>query len=227
LRLTLGDATSFEWLTGGSQNDVLRGNAVDNVITGGRGADTIDGGGAGPNGDIVFETRDADFTLTNTSLKIQGLDELGVPYSETDTLVAIQLAVLYGGKSNNIIDGTAFTGRVFFSGMEGNDTLYGGSGNDSLSGGDGEDLLRGNGGNDTLVGGNDSDTYVFDQSFQQGADTITEQVGQGAHDTLQGVGIPGIDINLYSTAAQIISPNLTLTLNYPGLLDLGQIEHSF
>ena len=78
-----------------------------------------------------------------------------------------------------------------------------------------------------LVGGNDSDTYIFDQSFQQGLDTIVEAVGEGAHDVLLGVGIAGIDIDLFSSAAQPIGPNLTLTLAYPFPVDAGQIEHSF
>jgi Ca2+-binding RTX toxin-like protein len=124
------------------------------------------------------------------------------------------------------MDATLFTGQISLSGLDGNDILYGGSANDTLTGGDGEDLLRGNGGNDSLIGGNDNDTYVFDQSFQQGSDTITERIGEGAHDTLQGVGIAGVDIDLFSTALQFIGMNLSLTLNYPGIMDPGQIEHS-
>ena len=144
-----------------------------------------------------------------------------------DSLTDIQRVSLTGGASDNILDATAFTGVVTLSGLGGKDTLYGGSGNDLLLGGDGEDVLRGNGGNDDLRGGNDSDTYVFDQTSQQGADTITEQVGQGAHDTLRGVGISGVVVDLHSTLAQIIGPNLTVTLIYPIIPDdLGQIEHS-
>jgi Ca2+-binding RTX toxin-like protein len=85
--------------------------------------------------------------------------------------------------------------------------------------------------NDTLIGGNDSDTYVFDLSFNQGSDTIREVLGGGAHDTLLGVGVAGLDVFLFSTAAQPIKVNsivmLTLTLDYPTPFDVGQIEHSF
>src|SRR6185436_11886878 len=214
----------IEFIFGGDGNDTLIGNALDNGFIGGRGTDIIRGG-AGIN--FVFETRDGDFLLTSTSpttATLQITDALG---TETDSLTDMQRAFLTGGASNNIMDATNYTGQVSLSGLGGNDTLYGGSGDDSLSGGNGEDLLRGNGGNDSLAGGNDNDTYIFDQSFQQGSDTITERVGQGAHDTLQGVGIAGVDIDLFSTAVQVIGPNLTLTLNYPFLpFDLGQIEHS-
>jgi Ca2+-binding RTX toxin-like protein len=223
LRLTIGDATSFENVIGGSQADVLRGNTVDNVITGGLGDDTIDGGGAGANGDFLFETRDADFTLTGSSLTIQGLDEFAMPYTETDTLIAIQNAALFGGERNNMMDATAFTGRAILVGDAGNDTLYGGSGNDLLLGGEGEDTLRGNGGDDDLRGGRGNDLYVFDLSFNQGHDFVREFAGEGFADTLLGAGISGVGfVDLNSTADQILDPNLTLTL-----VVLGQVELSF
>jgi Ca2+-binding RTX toxin-like protein len=223
LKLTLTSGSSIEYALGGDQADTLIGNSLDNGFIGGLGADIIRGG-AGNN--FLVESRDADFLLVSMSATTATLTITTALGSETDSLTEIQLVSLTGGASNNLMDATAFAGVVTLSGLGGNDSLYGGSGNDTLLGGDGEDLLRGNGGDDDLRGGNDSDTYVFDQSFQQGSDTITEEVGQGAHDTLLGVGLAGVDVDLYSTATQPIGPNLKLTLNYPTILDLGQIEHS-
>ena len=65
--LSLRLMDNLEDLIGGSGNDVLTGNSVNNVIAGGPGADIINGG-LGNN--IISETRDADFYLTNTRLDI-------------------------------------------------------------------------------------------------------------------------------------------------------------
>ena len=86
--------------------------------------------------------------------------------------------------------------------------------------------MRGNGGNDDLRGGNGNDTYIFDLSFQQGSDTIKEFAGGGFADTLLGVGVSGIDVNLnplnVAEATQVIGPNLTLTFLIP-----SEVEFSF
>ncbi|HEY9171448.1 MAG TPA: Calx-beta domain-containing protein [Verrucomicrobiae bacterium] len=201
LKLTLTSGTAIEYVWGSEKNDVLVGNSLDNIFVGGLGSDSITGNGGTTN--IIYEIRDADMVLTDTTLTIG---------SESDTLAGIQGAYLFGGEGNNILDATAFTGNVWLSGMGGNDTLYGGSGNDILIGGDGDDVLRGNGGDDDLRGGKGNDTYVFDLSFNQGSDIVREFVGEGFADTLLGVGLSGLAVNLHITTAQIISPNLTLTL---------------
>lgn len=224
LKLTFTSGAGMEYIIGGDGNDTLTGNALDNGFIGGQGSDTISGG-AGNN--FIVESRDADFVLASTSLTTATLTITDLSGSELDSLTDIQRVQLTGGAGNNLMDASAFTGQVYLYGLGGSDQLYGGSGDDNLYGGDGEDTLRGNGGNDMLVGGSDSDTYIFDQSFQQGLDTIVEAIGEGAHDTLLGVGIAGIDIDLFSSAAQAISANLTLTLAYPIPADAGQIEHSY
>jgi Ca2+-binding RTX toxin-like protein len=221
LRLTLADATGIENVTGGDQGDSITGNATDNIFIGGLGHDTFVGNGGTL--DTVFETRDADFLAIDTSLTIT--DAIGG--IETDTLTGIQRVVLIGGGSNNVMDATAFTGAAWLRGMEGNDALYGGSGDDLLLGDEGEDTLRGNGGDDELTGGLDNDTYVFDQSFDQGTDSIHEFAGGGYADTLLGVGVSGIgELNLnpanVGEATQMISDNLTLIFEVP-----SEIEFSF
>jgi Ca2+-binding RTX toxin-like protein len=147
LQLQLTTADGVERVRGGEQNDVLRGNAANNLFMGGLGEDTIDGRG-GVNG--IVEVRDADFTLTDSSLLIG---------TEHNALTNIHQAFLVGGDSDNVIDASAFTlGAVTLFGNNGNDTLRGGSGADELFGGEGNDALFGGDGNDTLAGaaGNDA-----------------------------------------------------------------------
>ncbi len=211
LTLTLSDGSAIEYAWGGDQADRLIGNAADNIFVGGLGEDQFDGNGGAL--DAVFETRDADMLLTDTTLTIGG---------ETDRLNSIQWAVLIGGASNNTLDATSFNGIVWLLGEGGNDRLFGGNGDDSLRGGEGNDELWGGAGDDDLRGGEGNDTYVFDQSFNQGSDSIRELAGEGFADTLLGVGLNGIDVDLNTIAVQVISPNLTLTLVF-----LSTVEFSF
>ena len=75
-----------------------------------------------------MEARDADFTLTNTSLVTTG--GFG---TETDTLSGIEQAELTGGAGVNTIDAHLFSlGSVTLSTGGGLDTLKGGAGNDEF-----------------------------------------------------------------------------------------------
>lgn len=208
-QLTLLHANTIENLRGGDGDDVLVGNALDNLLVGGRGNDQIHGAGGT---DTLWESRDADMILSNTALRIG---------SELDTLTGITRVILQGGPANNILDATLFAGSAWLYGQGGNDTLYGGSGPDWLFGGDGHDTLRGNGGDDTLLGGPGNDIYVFDLSFPQGTDTVIEQPGEGYADRLQGVGLSGLVVNLHITTPQTF-PNLILILS-----NASTVEYSF
>lgn len=131
-----------ELLIGGDGDDTLDGGEGSDTLTGGLGQDMLIGGAAL---DCVAETRDADMTLTNSTLSFGGVAE--------DTLINIEKVRLTGGSSANVIDASAFSGQTMLVGDEGNDTLTGGSGADSLDGGAGNDLLIGMGNNDSLSGG--------------------------------------------------------------------------
>lgn len=85
----------------------------------------------------MAETRDADMTLTNSTLSFDGIVE--------DTLINVEKVCLTGGGSANVIDASAFTGQTMLMGDDGNDTLAGGFGADSLDGGAGNDWLIGRG----------------------------------------------------------------------------------
>ena len=210
LRLTLTHGAAIEYVWGTAQADVLIGNVLDNIFAGGAGNDQIQGGGGN---DAIYEVRDADMVLTNGALKVGATEE--------DTLTGISMAALRGGPGPNVLDATAFSGRVWLFGEGGNDVLYGGSGDDWLEGGPGDDVLRGNGGNDQLRGGPGNDTYIFDLSFDQGTDTVLELVGEGYADTLLGIGLSGLVVNLHTTAPQTFV-NLVLILSVA-----STVEYSF
>lgn len=226
LKLTILAGTTVEHVIGTAQADMITGNAADNSINPGAGDDVIIGGGGL---DTVIAVRDADFTLTDTKLLIG---------SEKDDLAGISRAVLFGGEGANRMDASAFTaGTVMLIGLGGNDTLFGGSendqlvgglgndtlragdGDDFLFGGDGRDFLEGGLGNDFLAGGAGNDSYFFDQSQMLGSDVLEEFAANGYADTLIGVGISGIHVNLWSTLPQLISANLTLRLAFAGTVE--------
>jgi Ca2+-binding RTX toxin-like protein len=219
LTLTLTDGSSVEMVTGGDGDDVLVGNGLSNTFVGGSGSDGFFGNGG--LADTVYEERDADFLVEDTELTITGFGA-GLGTTEVDSLSGIHRVWLRGGDGNNVMDATAFSGRVQLEGLAGNDSLYGGAHDDVLVGGSGVDFLRGNGGDDLLEGGDGNDIYEFDQSFDQGMDTVVEVFGGGFADLLVGVGPAGVAVDLGLTTPQWISDFLTLTFT-----NAFQVEFSF
>lgn len=209
LVLVLSSATAFENLEGTRADDTLVGNDRANLIrglegsdriTGGLGADSLEGGdGTSAAGvgylDTLVEARDANITLEPAVLRFNG----GVE----DTLIGIEAAEITGGAGNNTLDASAFDGDVRLDGGEGVDTLRGGFGNDTLIGA---------GGNDALFGGYGDDTYLFDADGALGVDTVEDPDGADTLDfgpTSERI----VQLDLGSTAAQTVNPNLTLTLS--------------
>ena len=115
---------------GGAGNDTLTGDGEDNSFTGGPGRDMINGY-AGL--DTLVETRNANFTLTDTSLTVGS--------EGNDTLSGLEAARLTGGAGGNTLDASDFTERAVLDGDGGNDVLRSGSGRDLLIGGAGDDVL--------------------------------------------------------------------------------------
>ena len=112
VNLAGGHSTDFQELSGFSNvigsafGDTIMGNGLPNTLTGGAGDDTLQGAGGndvidgGMGQDWLVESRDANFTLTNTQLTASG--------GETDTLSGIEFAALTGGASQNVIDASGF-----------------------------------------------------------------------------------------------------------------------
>lgn len=216
---------SGDYLDGGFGNDTLDGQSGNDTLIGGAGFDVLIGGVG--TGDRFVETRDANITLTSSSLSFSGLLE--------DSLSGIEQVSLTGGESANELDATAFTGIVTLIGGNGDDTLRGTGGNDSLDGGVGNDLLVGGAGNDTLLGGDGSDllddspignmiiggadsdvlrisgTWLLSATLPVSITGIETIVGGSASDSLQG----STAAESFSVASDgtITSPSSSLTFS--------------
>lgn len=148
----------IEHLYYGSQyNDVLIGNASNNEINGGQGADYIDGQGGIDtarydqynSGSVTVSLMDA---ATNTSL--------GIVFTDTAT----------GDQLYNIE-------QLIGSGY--NDFLYGNGGANYLHGNGGNDILEGMAGADALEGGSGSNTASYANAGQAAAGAATTAAGVG------------------------------------------------
>ena len=117
--------SGFEHVVGTKANDILRGDAADNRLEGGKkGNDELHGGA----GDDTLVT-----PKKGTSLLYGGDDN--------DTLISDKGSdVLYGGNGNDVL----YAGK-------GNDSLHGGDGNDTLHVGKGTQELYGGIGDDTYT----------------------------------------------------------------------------
>ena len=109
---TLNGDAGDDTLVGGVGADSLNGGAGDDFLTGNGGIDAFNGG-AGY--DTIVERRDANFTLTNTTLVIGA--------EGTDTVTSIENAELTGGQSGNLFVIGAFTGDTTVKGAGGSDTV--------------------------------------------------------------------------------------------------------
>jgi Ca2+-binding RTX toxin-like protein len=143
----IGVSTDIENAVTGDGNDRLTGNALNNYLAAGRGADTLLGGsgndtlegGAGNDSlDGGTGLNGASYTLSRSAVQVnltsgaaQGGDAAG------DVLVNIQS--LIGSDFDDSLTGRAIAGSL--AGGAGNDTLVAGGGLDSLYGGSGNDTL--------------------------------------------------------------------------------------
>lgn len=167
---TIANGVEIENAIGGSGADTITGNEFDNVIEGGAGNDTLDGGeGAEAEGD----------TLSYASATLGVTVNLSLPTAQatggagTDTIKNFEN--LWGSKSNDTLTGDKESNYI-----------YGGDGNDTIQGGAGADTLVGGLGIDTVSYENSespSGVWVFlsDQgtSFADGKDKTPNMAGQG------------------------------------------------
>jgi Ca2+-binding RTX toxin-like protein len=144
------------------------GNALDNTIIGGAGADKLNGGAgndimAGGAGDDVYFVDSIGDVVT---------EQLGEGTDTVNTtLNSYSLAALGNVENLSFTGASAFTG----TGNAAANVITGGAGNDTLDGGDGNDTLIGGLGADTMTGGAGDDTYVVDNT----GDIVIEAVGGG------------------------------------------------
>ncbi|WP_281274774.1 calcium-binding protein, partial [Azospirillum griseum] len=169
----------------GTGNFTGVGNALDNLIQGGVGNDTLVGGLGNDtlSGGVGNDT--ADYSAATSTLYVDLLagTASGGDVGQ-DVLIGIENAIggagadrLLGDDAGNVLNGGA-----------GNDTLLGGRGGDELFGGDGNDRLLGDEGKDTLYGGDGKD-FLFgedDDDVLYGGNGDDFLWGESGNDTLSG-----------------------------------------
>lgn len=176
---------SIENLRGSNFADRLSGDARNNVLTGGLGADLLDG----RQGLDVASYADSTSGVTVNLRTGQGFGGA----AEGDRLVRIEGVTgsafddsLFGDVGADLLDGG--DGDDLLSGEVGADRLLGGAGDDRILGGIGADYLQGDAGldelrgglgADTLIGGDDADLLFGDA----GADIL---IGGAGDDVLAG-----------------------------------------
>jgi uncharacterized delta-60 repeat protein len=147
--------SQIENIIAGDYADTLTGNAADNLLDGGKGADRMTGG-------LGNDTYSVDNPL-------DVLKEL--PTGGTDTIRTVLSYALQANFENLTLQGTANlkgTGNTVANvlhGNAGNNLLNGLAGNDVIQGGEGNDTLIGGAGSDFLVGGAGSDVFRFDAAL--------------------------------------------------------------
>ena len=166
---------NIENVTGGSGNDALTGDGLNNVLVGGLGNDML----AGLGGKDVLDGGAGSDTAV---------------YSERTQAVAV--ALVDGADATVTVGGLVedtLRGIENVTGGSGNDTLTGAAGANTLTGGAGDDFLRGGGGSDTLLGGIGTDTADYGEKTAAVSVTLSGntaavvRVGGLAEDTVAGI----------------------------------------
>ena len=165
--------SSFEYLVGGSGNDLLVGNAGDNWINGLTGSNTINAQGGN---DTIYATAG-----TNTIDGGTGVDTLTFANWWNSPTNGVEIffadATFRGASDKTFYWGSGFSGFQLrtqtiggseystvtnvenITGTGFDDTLYGNSSANTILGGTGNDTIAGNGGADSLSGQNGNDTF--------------------------------------------------------------------
>ncbi|NFV78771.1 calcium-binding protein, partial [Magnetospirillum aberrantis] len=155
------------------------GNALDNWLVGGTGADTLDGG-AGD--DTLDGDAGADILIGGTGNDLYLVDDSGDQLVEQadggiDTVQTSAATYTLGEEIENLrfVGSGAFIG----TGNDSDNVITGGAVTDTLYGGAGADILDGGLGADTLAGGSGDDVYHVDH-----VGDILVEIADGGHDTV-------------------------------------------
>lgn len=199
--LSLNTPANFENIFSGDGNDALTGNAANNLLSAGRGTNSLTGGSGA---DVFVIQKHAGETDTITDLSITGGDRIivtGFQDKQFSSLVITQqgadTSVALGSNQKVLlknITATSVTSSLFefqntFSAPpsyvdssapalpSGDRAINGTSAPEALNGGTGNDRINGDGGNDTLRGGLGNDTL----DGGAGADSL---LGDDGNDTI-------------------------------------------
>ncbi|WP_181019817.1 calcium-binding protein [Nonomuraea typhae] len=132
----------IENVTGGSGADTIEGNAAANVLSGGAGNDTIMGWDGD---DSVYGGAGDDFVSG-----VEGNDTVSGGTGDDEVFGDWDNDILYGDGGHDTLYGGPGANTEY--GGSGNDTIYGGPVADTLNGGTGNDTMEAGAGNDVLRG---------------------------------------------------------------------------
>ena len=144
-------------LDGGLGNDTLHGGAGDDTLIGGPGNDLLDGGDGTQDVALFAYTHDA---YQVSELAGGGYVVTGIGFAAdqgADTILGVEL-LHFGDATGTPASLLAGDWADLLLGSLGDDTLEGRQGDDTLIGNGGNDLLLGGSGNDMLLGGPGDDT---------------------------------------------------------------------
>lgn len=190
--------------TANANANTLVGNGAGNILDGGLGIDTMNGGDGDDTylvdnaADIVAESYD---------------DSLG---GTADTVESAVTYALGNGVSANVngfgIENLTLTGiaAINATGNAKANVLIGNSAANSLNGGLGDDILNGAADNDTMNGGDGNDTYVVDSSGDVVTESYDDSLG-GTADTVQSSVTYVLGSGSIAGASGYGIENLTLT----------------
>jgi len=184
-------------LLGRAGNDTLYGGAGNDLLDGGTGADKMYGG----RGDDVFIVDDARDEVFDHAVD-GGVDEVRTSLSSY-TLKRVIENLTYTGTGN--FEGKGNKENNVLTGGAGDDRLIGYAGNDTLIGGAGNDILNGGPGADRMIGGMGDDSYVVDDA----GDVVVEYENQG-------YDIVRVQINAYTMSANVEEMIFRGTGNFVG-----------
>jgi Ca2+-binding RTX toxin-like protein len=167
-------------VSGGGGTDTIEGGSGDDVLQGNSGSDSLSGGDGG---DIMLGGQDGDFLQGNS-----GADQItGDRGADT----------MHGGQDSDVVQGGVDNDFVF--GDKGDDIVRGGQGDDVVTGGDGDDFVSGDLGVDTLVGGAGAD--IFHSFAGSGLDRVLDfSVAEGDRIMLD----PGTTYTLAQVGADVV-----------------------
>ena len=188
---------------GGSGQDTLIGNALDNDLRGNGGTDNIYGG---PGSDTIDGGAGASYLRGE-----EGNDSLvgGAAFDDINGNQGSDTAS--GGLGDDWVVGGKDNDRL--SGDSGADLVYGNLGDDTCDGGTGDDIVRGGQGNDTLSGGDGNDFVSGDR----GDDTMTGGAGADSFHASLGAGIDRVlDFNLAEGDRVQLDPGATYAVSQVG-----------
>ncbi len=215
-------------LSGGGGADLMQGRGDDDTMNGEAGVDTMSGGGGN---DLMNGGNDGDDMRGGGGVDVMNGDggndlmngggggDIMAGGSGSDTLS--------GASGNDTLDGGG--GADTLNGNGGNDELNGGFAADRLIGGDGADTLDGGNGNDRLVGGADNDTLIGGLGTDTlvgggGADTLVFAPGGGADEVIGFEDLGAITDDLIDVSAYGFASVASITVSSSGndaLLDFG------